>query len=54
MPLSEFIPATIEGLKRGELHIPVGSGVEEYEKYKEGDKALVTASRFQMLKQSKK
>ena len=38
MPLDEFTRKEMEGLKRGDLHVPVGMSADNYEKYNEKGK----------------
>jgi hypothetical protein len=38
MPLKEFTEKEVSGLRQGNVHIPVGTAAEGYEKYNEKDK----------------
>lgn len=38
MPLDEFTRKEMEGLTRGDLHVPVGMSADNYEKYNEKGK----------------
>jgi hypothetical protein len=36
MPLDEFTALAIDGLKRGDLHIPIGAVKQQYDQFEEG------------------
>ncbi|KIM84614.1 hypothetical protein PILCRDRAFT_818191 [Piloderma croceum F 1598] len=43
MPLDEFTVLAMDGLKRGDLHIPIGAVQQRYDKFEEGKVDVVNA-----------